>query len=101
MGNMCRRIAENLSETLLEAEARQAKFGLWSRADAKPPWEWRKPAMPLTADVSGNRRKDVYHRPKCPAAVRTNDANRIRFATAAEADAAGYKQAGDCGLPVR
>jgi hypothetical protein len=57
--------------------------------------------MPLTADVIGNRRSHVYHRPNCAAAVRMNDGNRIRFATAAEAGAAGYHQAGDCGLSVR
>ena len=85
----------------LEAEARQAKRGLWSQADPKPPWEWRKPAMPITAEVIGNRRSHVYHRPNCPAAVRMKNGNRVRFASAAEADAAGYKQAGDCGSPVR
>jgi micrococcal nuclease len=85
----------------LEAEARQAKRGLWSQADAKPPWEWRKPAVLLTANVIGNRRSHVYHQPNCPAAIRIMDVNRVSFATAAEAGAAGYRQAGDCGLPVR
>ena len=85
----------------LEAEAWQAKRGLWSQTDPKPPWEWRKPAMPLSEDVIGNRRSHVYHRPNCPAAVRMKDANRIRFATAAAAGAAGYEPAADCGLPVR
>jgi micrococcal nuclease len=85
----------------LEAEARQAKRGLWSQPDPKPPWDWRKPAVPLTAEVIGNRRSYVYHRSNCPAAIRMNDANRIRFATASEADASGYKAAGDCDLPAR
>jgi micrococcal nuclease len=85
----------------LESEARQAKRGLWSQADPKPPWEWRKPTLLLTADVIGNRRSHVYHLPNCAAAVRINDANRVRFATAAEADAAGYRKAGDCALTFR
>jgi micrococcal nuclease len=85
----------------LEAEARQAKRGLWSRTAPKPPWERRKPAMPLAANVIGNRRSHVYHQANCAAAVRMKDANRVRFATAAEADAAGYSQTGDCALPLR
>jgi micrococcal nuclease len=85
----------------LEAEARQAKRGLWSQTDPKPPWEWRKPTMPPTAEVIGNRRSHVYHQPNCAAAVKMKDANRVRFATAAESEAAGYKQAGDCGLSGR
>jgi micrococcal nuclease len=85
----------------LEAEARQGKRGLWSQTNPKPPWEWRKPAMPLSAEAIGNRRSHVYHRSNCPAAVRMKDANRVRFATEAEAEAAGYEQAGDCRLPAR
>jgi micrococcal nuclease len=88
--------------TRLEAEARQAKRGLWSQADPKPPWEWRKPvALLTTKDVIGNRRSHVYHQSNFAAAIRMKDANRIRFATAAKADAAGYGTAGDCALPVR
>jgi micrococcal nuclease len=85
----------------LEAEARQAKRGLWSQADPKPPWEWRQPAAATTADVIGNRRSHVYHRSNCPTAMRMKDVNRVRFATAAEGGAAGYCKAGDCALPVR
>jgi micrococcal nuclease len=76
---------------LLEAEARQAKRGSWSQADPKPPWEWRKPDMSVSAEVIGNRRSHVYHRSNCPAAVRMKDANRVRFAKAAESGAAGYQ----------
>jgi micrococcal nuclease len=85
----------------LEADARLTKRGLWSQAEPKPPWEWRKPGVQLTAEVIGNRRSHVYHLPNCPAAVRMKDANRVRFGTAAEAGAAGYHQAGDCGLSGR
>ena len=85
----------------LEAGARQAKRGLWSQTDPKPPWDWRKPVLPLTAQVIGNRRSHVYHQPNCAAVVRMKVANRIRLATAAEAEAAGYRTAGDCGLPGR
>jgi micrococcal nuclease len=85
----------------LEAEARQAKRGLRSQTDPKPPWAWRKPAVTVTAEVIGNRRSHVYHQPNCAAVVRMKVANRVRFATAAEAEAAGYRAAGDCALTGR
>jgi micrococcal nuclease len=85
----------------LEDEARQAKRGLWSQAAPKPPWEWRKPDMYESAEVIGSRRSHVYHQLNCAAVVRMKDANRVRFATAAEAEAAGYRTAGDCGLSGR
>jgi len=91
----------DLALARLEADARQAKRGLWGQADPQPPWEWRKPDMSVSAEVIGNRRSHLYHRPNCPAAAKMKDANRIRFGTAAEAEATGYHIAGDCALPVR
>jgi endonuclease YncB( thermonuclease family) len=81
----------------LEAEARAAKAGLWSQPHPVPPWDWRKgEGVPKAAGVIGNRRSHVYHRPTCPGAARMSPRNRVEFASPAEAEKAGYRQAGDC-----
>ena|SRR6266699_2900045 len=46
--------------------------------------------------IIGNKRTKVYHRPDCPGAVKVSLQNRVRFATEAEAQAAGYRLAGNC-----
>jgi hypothetical protein len=81
----------------LESEARASKRGLWSQPNPIPPWEWRKgEGVPLTEAVVGNRRSHVYHRPTCRGAAGMSEKNRVEFKTAAEAEAAGYRRAGDC-----
>lgn len=83
----------------LEAEARAAKRGLWAQAEAVPPWGWRNGrGIPVTAEVVGNRRSFVYHAPHCRGAAAMSEKNRVQFKTAAEAEAAGYRRAGDCQL---
>jgi methylphosphotriester-DNA--protein-cysteine methyltransferase len=52
--------------------------------------------VPQTAQVVGNRRSHVYHRPTCSGAGRMSTRNRVEFASAAEAEKAGYRRAGDC-----
>ncbi len=81
----------------LEAEARAQKRGLLSQPYPVPPWAWhRDEGVPQTAEVIGNRRSTVYHRPACPGAVGMSEANRVKFRSASEAEAAGYRRAGDC-----
>ena len=81
----------------LESEARAARRGLWSQPNPVPPWEWRKgEGVPRTEVVIGNRRSRVYHRPTCRGAANMSQKNRVEFKTAAEAEAAGYRKAGDC-----
>jgi hypothetical protein len=64
----------------LEAEAKAAKIGLWSRPDPVPPWEWRRgEGVPQMAGVIGNRRSRLYHEPTCRGAARMNARNRIEF----------------------
>src|SRR5262245_21583656 len=82
-----------------EAEARAAKRGLWSDPRPIAPWEWRHgagttPAAPGT--VVGNRNSHVYHKPSCPSVRRMLEKNRVEFKSAAEAEKAGYRKAGDC-----
>jgi micrococcal nuclease len=81
----------------LESQARAAKRGLWGQPDPVPPWEWRRGAgVPQTAGVVGNSRSRVYHRPTCPSVGRMSEKNRVKFASGAEAEKAGYRRAGDC-----
>lgn len=81
----------------LEAEARAAKRGLWSQPGAVPPWDWRNgQGVPVTAEVVGNRRSLLYHAPHCRGAASMSEKNRVSFKSAAEAEAAGYRRAGDC-----
>jgi endonuclease YncB( thermonuclease family) len=81
----------------LEAEARAAKRGLWTQPGAVPPWDWRSgKGVPAAAGVVGNRRSHLYHAPNCRGAAATSEKNRVAFKTAAEAEASGYRKAGDC-----
>ena len=81
----------------LESQARQERRGLWSQPAPLPPWDWRRgQGSPQAADVIANRRSHIYHLANCPAPLRMKEANRVTFATAADAEAAGYRPAGDC-----
>ena len=106
----------------LEADARDAKRGLWVDTDPMPPWEYRHPTgqssskgvppEPLLshpaptlppsenpAPIIGNRNSSIYHRPDCPNYTATAPKNRIIFKTIEEAESAGYVAAGNC--PVK
>jgi endonuclease YncB( thermonuclease family) len=81
----------------LEAEAREARRGLWSQPNPIPPWGWREgKGQPATAGVIGNRRSHVYHNPNCRGVAVMKAENRVEFATAEQVQAAGFKKAGDC-----
>ena len=85
----------------LEAEAREAKRGLWSRPDPVPPWEWRRTKREaLEAELAGkfiaNRRSHVYHTPGCRNAATISAANRVVFESAQAAERAGYRAGDDC-----
>jgi micrococcal nuclease len=103
------------SLSVLEGEAREAKRGLWVDAEPIPPWEYRHPtnqllpaqsllAAPLpSADsptiIIGNNKSRVYHRPDCPNYTATAAKNRRMFMNVDEAEAAGYRVAGNCPIP--
>ncbi len=81
----------------LEADARQAKRGLWSQPNPTPPWAWRSgQGATATAGVVGNKRSRLYHAPNCRSVAVMKDENRVEFATTEEAVKAGYRKAGDC-----
>lgn len=46
--------------------------------------------------VIGNRKSRIYHRPGCPDYGKVSPANRVEFSSAAEAEKAGYRLAGNC-----
>src|SRR6266404_1619734 len=46
--------------------------------------------------IIGNKKSKVYHRPDCPSAAKVSPQHRVRFATEAEAQAAGYRVAANC-----
>ena len=46
--------------------------------------------------VIGNRRSYIYHRPDCPNYSQVTPHNRVEFNSPAEAEAAGYRMAGNC-----
>jgi endonuclease YncB( thermonuclease family) len=84
----------------LEAEARDAKRGLWVDPHPVPPWEWRQakrsPPPPPTSPIIGNRGSRIYHRSDCPNYGDVSPRNRVPFATASDAEAAGYRLAKNC-----
>ena len=96
----------------LEREARAARRGVWGQQNPEAPWHWRhnkrggsnnrKPKEPKassaeasTGPLHGNTRSRKYHRPSCKA-YRCKNCTR-EFATAKEAEAAGFKPCGMCG----
>jgi micrococcal nuclease len=46
--------------------------------------------------VIGNRKSHIYHRPDCPNYSQVAPRNRVAFNSAAEAEDAGYRVAGNC-----
>jgi deoxyribonuclease-1 len=62
------------------------------------------PAMTTSVDIApsssssiiGNRSSKVYHRPECPSYDQVAPQNRVPFASEEEAQAAGYRVAGNC-----
>jgi micrococcal nuclease len=46
--------------------------------------------------VIGNRKSHIYHRPDCPNYSQVAPHNRVAFNSAAEAEGAGYRVAGNC-----
>ncbi len=48
------------------------------------------------AQYVGSRNGTAYHLPWCPGAAKIKEENKVWFASKAEAEAAGYKPAGNC-----
>jgi endonuclease YncB( thermonuclease family)/methylphosphotriester-DNA--protein-cysteine methyltransferase len=86
-----------------EEEARAARLGLWQDPNPTPPGDYRVetkvarwgPAPP-EGTIIGNKGSKKYHRPDCPGYRDMAEKNRVFFKSVEEAEAAGYKRAGNC-----
>ena len=54
------------------------------------------PGVPQTQAVIGDRWSPDYQRPTCRGVAGMSAMNRVEFDTAAQAEAARYRRAGDC-----
>jgi endonuclease YncB( thermonuclease family) len=86
-----------------EQQARAAKLGLWQDANPTVPGEWRQEVKatrwgppPPEGTIIGNKNSMKYHRPDCSGYRDMAEKNRVFFKTVEEAEAAGYKRAGNC-----
>jgi endonuclease YncB( thermonuclease family)/methylphosphotriester-DNA--protein-cysteine methyltransferase len=98
---------DRLTYAAAEAEAKAAKRGLWQDPNPTPPSEWRADAKterwgpaPPEGTIIGNKSSKKYHRPDCPGYRDMAERNRVFFKTVEEAEAAGYKRAGNCPAEV-
>ena len=94
---------DRLTYAAAEQQARAAKLGLWQDSDPTAPGDWRQGAKtkrwgppPPEGTIIGNRNSMKYHRPDCAGYRDMAEKNRVFFKTVAEAEAAGYKLAGNC-----
>jgi endonuclease YncB( thermonuclease family) len=90
-----------------EVNAKAARRGLWSDPSPIPPWDYRgtqvgnrSPTVTLEArpqsTIIGNRNSMIYHRPDCPDYNKVAEGDRVLFRSEADAEAAGYRRAGNC-----
>jgi len=87
----------------LEAEAKQAKRGLWVSDHPIEPWDWRKgkrtidnkPSL-VKGMIIGNKNSHIYHLPNCQSYYAVSEHNRVLFTNEALAKANGYRKAGNC-----
>jgi len=87
----------------LEAEAKQAKRGLWASDKPIEPWLWRKGKRTVEHKTSivkgmiiGNKNSHIYHLPECQSYNLISPKNRMLFTNEALARANGYRKARNC-----
>lgn len=91
-----------------EQQARAAKLGLWQDPNPTMPGDWRQEVKanrwgpaPTEGTIIGTRTSKKYHRPDCPGYRDMAEKNRVFFKTVEEAEAAGYKRAGNCPAEIQ
>lgn len=94
---------DRITYAAAEREARAAKLGLWVDPNPMQPGDWRAEVKtkrwgppPPEGTIIGNRNSKKYHRPDCSGYRDMAEKNRVFFKTVEEAEAAGYKRAGNC-----
>jgi endonuclease YncB( thermonuclease family)/methylphosphotriester-DNA--protein-cysteine methyltransferase len=99
--------ADRVTYAAAEETARAAKLGLWSAANVVAPGDWRQETKlkrwgppPPEGTIVGNGNSKKYHRPDCPGYRDMAERNRVFFKSVAEAEAAGFKRAGNCPAEV-
>jgi len=99
--------ADRRTYAAAEQAARSAKLGLWKDANPVAPGDWRLDVKtkrwgppPPEGTIIGNGNSKKYHRPDCSGYRDMAEKNRVFFKTVEEAEAAGYKRAGNCPAEV-
>jgi endonuclease YncB( thermonuclease family) len=100
--------ADRITYAAAEQQARAAKLGLWQDPSPTVPGDWRQAVKakrwgppPPAGTIVGNSNSKRYHRPDCAGYRDMAEKNRVFFTTVAEAEAAGYKRAGNCPAEVQ
>jgi endonuclease YncB( thermonuclease family) len=95
--------ADRVTYSAAEQQARAAKLGLWKDESPMAPGDWRQEVKtkrwgppPPEGTIIGNKNSRKYHRPDCSGYRDMAEKNRVFFKSIAEAEAAGYKRAGNC-----
>lgn len=95
--------ADRRTYAAAEETARAAKLGLWSAANSVAPGDWRQEVKlkrwgppPPEGTIIGNGNSRKYHRPDCPGYREMAERNRVFFRSVEEAEAGGFKRAGNC-----
>ncbi len=88
---------KTLTDNLLPTTNSQAA----AATKALPPSSPLAPSTPSvpSGGVVASKSGSKYHYPSCPGAKQIKEANKISFATPAEAEAAGYTLAANCKTP--
>jgi endonuclease YncB( thermonuclease family)/methylphosphotriester-DNA--protein-cysteine methyltransferase len=100
--------ADRLTYAAAEQQARAAKLGLWKDQSPMAPGDWRQEVKtkrwgppPPEGTIIGNKNSKKYHRPDCSGYRDMAEKNRVFFKSVEEAEAAGYKRAGNCPAEIQ
>jgi endonuclease YncB( thermonuclease family) len=99
---------DRLTYAAAEQQARAARLGLWQDPNPTVPGDWRQEVKakrwgppPPEGTIVGNRNSKKYQRPDCSGYRDTSEKNRVFFKSVEEAEAAGYKRAGNCPAEIQ
>lgn len=100
--------ADRITYSAAETSARNAKLGLWGDTNPMVPGDWRQEVktkrwgpLPPEGTIIGNKNSKKYHRPDCSGYRDMSERNRVFFKSVEEAEAAGFKRAGNCPAEIQ